>query len=195
MSLQPLIASVVVALILSAGGMTYGAATGSRGLSAFCAFAFCFFVFIVAWRVNRPAWITEKSPPSGILFHTMLRNTRLAALTYAWAAAAFFAVYGLTDVRWQHGWQYGTAATLFAVGLLYYVRQMGDGDNGTPPPMALTILHGLAVIGGLVFLVLTGKLLSPKGDWAANYIFLFGGIAIASICYVSLISQWRLRKH
>ncbi|MBA4131212.1 MAG: hypothetical protein C0519_07285 [Hyphomicrobium sp.] len=194
MSLQPLIASVVLALLASAGGMAYGAATGSRGLAAVCAFVFCFFMFIVAWRVNRPAWLAEKDQPPGLLFHTMRRNTRLAALTYAWGAAAFFAVYGLTDVTWQHGWQYGTAAALIAAGLLFYVRSMGDGDNGTPPPIALTLLHGLAVLGGLVFLILAGKLLTQKGDWAANYIFLFGGIAIASICYVAAITQWRLRK-
>lgn len=194
MSLQPLIASVVVALLLSAGGMAYGAATASRALTAFCAFAFSFFMFIVAWRVNRAAWLTDKSPPSGLLFHTMRRNTRLAALTYAWAATAFFAVYGLTDVRWQHGLQYGTAAALIAAGLLYYVHHMADADTGTPPPMALTIVHGLAVLGGLAFLILAQKLLSPKGDWPANYVFLFGGIAIASICYAALITQWRLRK-
>ncbi len=194
MSLQPLIASVVVAMLLSAGGMAYGAATSSRALTAFCAFAFSFFMFIVAWRVNRPAWREQASPTPDMLFHIMRRNTRLAALTYAWAAAAFFAIYGLTEVKWQHGWQYGSAAALISTGLLVYVHQMGDGDQRLPPPMALTLLHGLAVLGGLVFLILAGKLLTPKGDWPANYIFLFGGIAIVSICYVAFITQWRLRK-
>lgn len=194
MSLQPLIASVVIAVLLSAGGMAYGAATASRTLAASCAFAFAFFMFIVAWRVNRPAWLAGTSPAPGVLFHTMRRNTRLASLTYGWAAAAFFAVYGLTDVTWQHGWQYGTAAALIAAGLLYYVRSMGDADSGTPPPMILTILHGLAVLGGLAYLIMGGKLLTPKGDWPASYIFLFGGIAIVSICYIAFITQWRLRK-
>lgn len=194
MSLQPLVASVVVAALLSAGGMAYGAATANRGLAAACAFAFAFFIFIVGWRVNRPAWLADTATNPGILFHTMRRNTRLAALTYAWAAASFFAIYGLTDVRWQHGWQYGTAATLIACALLYYVRHLGDGDNGTPPPIALTLLHGLAVLGGVAFLILTGKLLTPKGDWPANIIFLFGGIAVFSVCYVAFITQWRLRK-
>jgi hypothetical protein len=194
MSLQPLIASVVVAILLSAGGMAYGAATSSRALTAFCAFAFSFFMFIVAWRINRPAWTAQEPPEPDISFHTMRRNTRLAALTYAWAAAAFYAIYGLTEVRWQHGWQYGTAAALIAAGLLVYVRRMGDGDQRVPPPMALTVLHGLAVLGGLVFLIIAGKLATPKGDWPANYIFLFGGIAIVSICYVAFITQWRLRK-
>lgn len=194
MSLQPLIISVVVAILLSAGGMAYGAATSSRALTAFGAFAFSFFMFIVAWRVNRPAWRTQASQSADMLFHTMRRNTRLAALTYAWAAAAFFAIYGLTEVRWQHGWQYGAAAALIALGLLVYVHRMGQDGHLTPPPMALTALHGLAVLGGLIFLILAGKLATPKGDWPANYIFLFGGIAILSICYVAIITQWRLRK-
>ena len=194
MSLQPLIASVVMALVLSSGGMAYGAGTGSRTIAVLSAMAFSIFVLIVAWRVNRPVWSAAPALASGALFHTMRRNTRLAALIYAWGAAAFFAIYGLTDVRWQHGWQYGTAAALISAGLLLYVRRLGDADTGTPPAPALTILHGLAVTAGLGFLLTAGKLTSSKGDWPANYIFLFGGLAIAGLCYIAFITQRRLEK-
>ncbi len=114
MSLQPVIASVVVALMLSAGAMTYGVATNATLITVFAAMLYAFFVLIVAWRVNRPAWFATGENRSDILFHTMRRNTRLAALVYAWGAAAFFAIYGLTGIRWQHGFQYGAGAALIA---------------------------------------------------------------------------------
>jgi hypothetical protein len=191
MSLQPLIASVVAALILSAAGMAYGAAENARLVTILSALAYAVFVLIVAWRVNRPAWTATGSTSPDLLFHTMRRNTRLAALVYAWAAAAFFAIYGLTGVSWQHGFQYGTAAALIAAGLLYYVHKLGASGANDPPPVVLTILHSLAVTAGLIFLLASGKLQTAKGDWPANYIFLFGGFAIVGLCYFAYITQTR----
>jgi hypothetical protein len=193
MSLQPMIAGLAAFLVLSAGGMAYGAASGSRSLTAVAALAYALAVLIVAWRVNRAAWSENSAAPTGQLFHTMRRNTRLAALVYAWAAAAFFAVYGLSTVRWQHGFQYGSAAALIAAGFLYYVHRMGSDGTGTAPAPRLTILHGLAVTAGLIFLLTSGKLQSMKGDWPANYIFLFGGLALVGVCYFAFVTQRRLQ--
>lgn len=194
MSLQPMIASVVVALLLSAGGMAYGVATSKTLTTVIAAMLFAFFVLIVAWRVNRPAWFATGDDRADIHFHTMRRNARLAALVYAWGAAAFFAIYGLTDIRWQHGFQYGAGAALFAAGLLYYVHRLGADRDKTPPPPALNIMHALAVSAGLVFLIGSNKLTTVKGDWPANYIFLFGGLALVGLCYFAFITQFRLRK-
>jgi hypothetical protein len=194
MSLQPLIAGLTAALLMSAGGMAYGAASGSRSMTALSAFAYALAVLIVAWRVNRNVWIEGGSASPGLLFHTMRRNTRIAALVYAWAAAAFFAVYGLSPVRWQHGFQYASAATLIAAALLYYVHRMGGDPTGTPPAPYLTVLHGMAVTAGLVFLLSSGKLQSVKGDWPANYIFLFGGLALVGVCYFAFLAQRHLAK-
>lgn len=194
MSLQPMIASVVGALLLSAGAMAYGVGTNATLITVAAAMLYAFFVLIVAWRVNRPAWFASSETGPDILFHTMRRNTRLAALVYAWGAAAFFAIYGLTDIRWQHGFQYGTGAALIAAALLYYVQRLGAGGDNTPPAPALNILHGLAVSAGLVFLIGSNKLATPKGDWPANYIFLFGGLAIVGLCYFAFITQVRRRK-
>lgn len=192
MSLQPMIAGLAAALLASAGGMAYGAASGSRSLTSLAALAYALAVLFVSWRVNRQAWGANASAAPGLLFHTMRRNTRLAALVYAWGAAAFFAIYGLTPVRWQHGFQYASAATLIAAGLLYYVHRMGGDQTGTPPAPILTVLHGLAVSAGLVFLLSSGKLQSIKGDWPANYIFLFGALSLMGVCYFSFITQRRL---
>lgn len=192
MSLQPMIAGLTAALLASAGGMAYGAASGSRSLTALAALAYALAVLFVAWRVNRNAWTADVSATPALLFHTMRRNTRVAALVYAWGAAAFFAIYGLTPVRWQHGFQYASAATLIAGCLLFYVHRMGRDPSGTPPAPFLTVLHGLAVTGGLVFLLSSGKLQSMKGDWPANYIFLFGALSLAGVCYLAFITQRRL---
>lgn len=193
MSLQPLIASVVAALLLSAGGMAWGAATSSRLITVLAALAYALVVLFVAWRVNRAAWIANTAA-DGVLFHTMRRNTRLAALVYAWGAAAFFAIYGLTDVRWQHGLQYGTGAALLAAAFLYYVYKMGTDGANTPPAAWLTAAHGLAITTGLAFLIGAGKLASAKGDWPANYIFLFGGLALVGLCYLAFRTQVRVLK-
>jgi drug/metabolite transporter (DMT)-like permease len=97
----------------------------------------------------------------------------------------------LTGLSWQHGFQYGTAAALIAAGLLYYVHKLGASGANDPPPVVLTILHSLAVTAGLIFLLASGKLQTPKGDWPANYIFLFGGFAIVGLCYFAYITQTR----
>lgn len=195
MSLQPLIALVVVTLVLSAGAITYGAMHNVRTLAVAAAVAFAIAVILVTGRVNRPHWTAhEGDRPDRTLFHAMRRNTRLAALVYAWAALSFYAVYGLSGVKWQHGFQYGTAAALIAGGLLYYVHRMGEPGRDVAPPRALTVLHGLAVAGGLVFLIASGKLATLKGDWPANYIFLFGGLTLVSLCAISYRTQARLER-
>ena len=193
MSLQPLIAAVVGALILSAAGMTHGVSINSRVIALLSALAFVVVVLVVAWRVNRPAWSKAGATEPGLLFHTMRRNMRLAALVYAWAAAAFFAIYTLTEIRWQHGLQYGTAAALIAAGFLYFVHKLGADGASTSPAPWLNTLHGLSVTAGLFFLLLSGKMQSAKGDWPANYIFLFGGIALVWLCYFAFVTQRRHR--
>ncbi len=189
MSLQPFIAGVAIAALASAAGMAFGAAGGSHLVTALSALAFVVVVLAVAGRVNRAAWI---APAAGALFHTMRRNMRLAALVYAWAGASFFAIYTLSGVTWQHGLQYGSGATLIAAGFIYAVHRMGSDGAGTPPSPSLNVLHGLAVASGLVFLLGAGKMQSLKGDWPANYIFLFGGIALVGLCALAFLTQRRL---
>lgn len=190
MSLQRMVPGVVAVLVLSAAGMAYGAENGSRALTVAAAFGYALVVMLVALVINRPCWKTPKGGHApDLLFHTMRRNTRLAALVYGWAALAFFAVYGLTGVTWRHGFQYGTAATLIAGALLFYVHRMGEPGRDVPPSRALTLLHATAVIGGLAFLLMSGKLATMRGDWPANYIFLFGGLALLGLCTIAYRTQ------
>jgi hypothetical protein len=61
------------------------------------------------------------------------------------------------------------------------------------PPAWLTVLHGLAALCALVYLIGTGKLATAKDDWAANDVFLFGGIAILALCVIAAVTQARLK--
>ncbi len=186
MFLQPLIQFAVVPLMASVAGMTYAAANNQHLLSRLSAAVFFIAMMTIAVVINRRYWPV---PPAGTepaaLFHAQRRNTRLAALTYAWGAAALLSVYGFTGLKWQHGWQYGLGAALIAAGLLAYVHQMAKSGLETPAAPMLTTLHGLAAGFGLLFLIGTGKLASLKGDWAANNIFLYGGLTIIGLCFVA----------
>jgi hypothetical protein len=118
----------------------------------------------------------------------------LAALVYAWGASALFAVYSLSDVSWRHAFQYGSGAALFAAGLGIYGYRLGRMQIPSIPPLYLTVFHGLAAAGGLVYLIGGGKLDTVKGDWAANEVFLWGGIAIVALCIISVVTQSRLNR-
>lgn len=190
-SIRRLIPLLSVPIVASAAVVTYAALEPSRTLAVLACAAFAVIATLVAALVNRPYWrATAGSEAADALFHTQRRNTRIAALIYAWAAASFIGAYGLGGLTWQHGLQYAAAAALIAVGFLLYVRHMGR--TMAPPPLALTLAHAIAVFVGLVFLIGSGKLATVKGDWAANYIFLFGGLALLGLAAIAIRTHLRL---
>lgn len=193
MSLQPLIPVLVLALVASVTGMVAGASGEGSWLLVASAGLFTAAVLGVALAVNRPYWTAAAAllPPAEIT-HAARRNTRLAALVYAWGAAAIMAVYQLSDLAWYHFYQYGLGAALIALGLLVYVHRMAVPDRTPPPPLWATAAHGIAVAAGLAFLLGSGKIWSTRADWAANVVFVFGGVAIIAICILALVTQSRL---
>ena len=60
--------------------------------------------------------------------------------------------------------------------------------------LQLTTVQGVAALVGLVFLLGSGKMGTPRDDWAANYIFLFGGLAIVGLSAIAVITQRRLLR-
>lgn len=192
MSLKRLILFVVAALVASAGIMVWAALRVDHPLSSLAACLFAGFVVCVALAVSVPHW---RSAPSTIeAAATSRRMTRLAALVYAWGAASFFAIYGISNLEWRHWWQYGLGAALLAAGLLTYANRKTADGHWQMPPIGLTALHGGAVAGGLVYLVAGGKLTTAKDDWAANDIFLWGSAAIMLLCLIAAITQLRDAK-
>lgn len=191
MSLQPMIPAIAVALIASVAAVILGI-LGDTGLTAhLSAAAFAALIAGVAFLINRPHWRSTAGDPIEAV-HMARRNTRLAALVYAWGAAILLATHAFAGLDWYHFYQYGLGAALFAAGLLYYVKRLGEPAHAVPPPLGLTALHGLAAAGGLAFLIGSGKVMSHRADWAANVVFLWGGIAIVLISVIALRTQSRL---
>jgi hypothetical protein len=193
MSLQPLVPAIVIALFASIAVMA-SAVTGGQSWAVHGAAAiFALVIAGASWRINRPYWREAAGgADTAELVHAGRRNTRLAALTYAWGAAALLLVYQLSGLSWYHSSQYGAGAAVIAAGLLAYVHRLGKPEHAAPPPVAATALHGAAVGGGLVFLVATGKIWSSRPDWVANAVFLWGGLALLAICTVAAAAQGRL---
>jgi len=125
-------------------------------------------------------------------------NSLLATLAYGWGAAAMLAVYGLSALSWRHWWQYGAGMILFAT-LAYFCARYALGDRRMQPTRAglrmlaaMTFAQAAFVIGGLAYLIGSGALDTQKDDWAANHIFLTGGIILALISTVSLLTYGKL---
>ena len=190
MSLQRLMPWLVVALAVSVAVMWRAAAGELRTLSLGAALGFVALAVVVALAANRAA-LRDPAREARAQYHMLRRNTRLVALVYAWGAAALFAVYVVGDLKWRHGWQYGAAMALVAALLLWYVHALGSPGSrlATASHMRwaglLARLHGLAAAAGLAFLIGAGKLATLKGDWAANHVFLAGGIGVVLLTVVA----------
>jgi hypothetical protein len=191
MTLRRFVPVIVLALVLSVAAFVLGAGRDDRTLTLVSAAAFAALIVIVALSVNLPAWRDPKSSLDDAI-GLFRRNTRLAALTYAWGAAAMLATYHLSGLTWRHGWQYGLGMALIAAGLVWYVRALGSAEKMPGP--GITLMHGAVVLLALAHLVAGGTLATTKGDWAANQIFVAGGLALLLVCVAAGVSQVRLKR-
>lgn len=201
-SLQRMIVPLVLALAASVVVMALAARSGSFGHAAGGAGLFVVLLVAVAAYINVPLWQSQipASSDGELLTGALRRNARLIALVYVWGSAAMLTVYTLTGLKWQHGWQYGTAMALIAGVHLWYVHEMGNAKSwlrtakGQDLAFWLGVLHGTAALGALAFLVLSGKLELMKPDWVANQVFLFGLIALIAITDLGTITHIRLAR-
>lgn len=186
--------------VVSAASMTIAAAVGDQTLSQIWAILFA--VAVIFWIIGAQAPLWWSPPPSHAATeaYTVCVAGSLVSLVYAWGGLAMLGVYLLSGLRWQHGWQYGTAMLLVA-GLIgvYSIHHPYD-EAGAPSRPALdtafwlTAIHGIAAVTGLAFLIASGKPWLEKPDWAANQIFLAGGIAVVIVCLVAGATQVRLAR-
>lgn len=198
-SLRPLLPWLLLASALSITMMVLGAGRGDRFLPALAAGLLVALVVGTGLGINAPLWSRVSRPFAGhegsVAVREALRcNIWLAALVYAWGASALFAMYTLSDLVWRHAFQYGTGSAVFAASLAIYGFLLGNTRTLPVPPLFLTLLHGVAVGGGLVYLIGGGKLSTIRGDWAANEVFLWGGIAIVALCVMSAVTQTRITR-
>jgi hypothetical protein len=187
-SLPWLLTTLAAALI----AMTVAASAARKVESALAAAVFAVMLVATAVRTNSPLW-RRSTPTVGIAPRDAIRQTaQLIMLAYLWCAIAFLAIYLGAGVRWQHGWQYGTALLLIALAHVIYLRRLADpSDSFSAPPaleraVRLSSYQAVLIAVGLIWLIRSGKLSSLKGDWAANQLFLAGGFAVMCLSVIMI---------
>ncbi|HRY06963.1 MAG TPA: hypothetical protein P5114_07565 [Hyphomicrobiaceae bacterium] len=127
-------------------------------------------------------------------------NAQLIGTTYGWGGLAMLAVYMFSGLHWRHGWQYGSGMLLIALCLFVYARNVSAPSSPLAKPRALALaallspVHGIAAALALLILVASGKLATSKGDWAANHIFVAGGLIVVVISVLSYATYRRLSR-
>jgi hypothetical protein len=202
MSLQRFMPWICAALGASVAVMAIGARLGRPELSAAAAGFFALAIVAVGWLVNHPLWRLDSASVTTHATPVVAarRNARLMAMTYAWGAAAMLAAYTLTGLRWYHAWQYGLAMTLLAALHFLYAVDIGrEGSRLRRAPfllgaLRLTLIQGAGALAGALFLIVSGKVATPRPDWAANHVFVAGGLAIAALSAIAAITQGKLAR-
>ena len=197
---RPLLIALVVLLVVSVAGQMVGATNGSAELSYFAAFAFAAGLLRATWQVNRPWWTVKSEQdigpvPAGIQPLLAERNAVLLSIGYGWGSLSMLGVYLGTQLRWQHGWQYGAAMAV--LGLLVFVVARSVRSNWTQDVLNrltwATLVQSWAASGAVLWLAATAKLLSTRSDWAANVIFLTGATIVAGVSAMWLRSVRLIR--
>lgn len=188
-------AVLYVPLIVSVVGLVAGAANGERVLAAAAAaLGACFLalsaVLLDAQQSRAPS---QATPPR----EAARAQAVLLAVGWAWAGVAMLAVYLLSGLKWQHGWQYGSGMVLVGAAILAYAQALRREGGYLASPAGLrlasfaNLAQGLAAAVAVVWLVSSGKLATTKGDWAANDIFLAGGAAIVVLVAIARLGAAR----
>ncbi len=195
-----------VAGVLSAGVIVLAAYATNPGLATASAVGFVLVVVLAVVATARSPLPPAASTTRG--HHDLAPacdSAFLAAIAYAWGAVAMQGAYltALTNLKWQHGWQYALAMALLAAGSLAFARAVAHAwrDDNAPAMSGLAKLASLLAVaqaliagGGIVALSLSGKLSSTRADWAANRVFagLAAAILIISVAY--LVAGRRARR-
>ena len=155
----------------------FAASGGHRAVAAFAAAAFAASIIAVGWRTDAKRRTSERSQ--------LLRLTvRLSSVICSWAAGALFLAYPIAGLRWQHGWQYGFGAAVFAIGFALYSGWLSRSDPLNTTSRAVVAAGLLAEIEAtaiaiiLAWLMFSGKLMTTREDWLANDVFLATGAVL-----------------
>lgn len=199
MPLTNILPWLLTAIAASIAAMVSGVAAGMPGLSWAGAGLFAAVLVAVAIDVNRPWWAQAGSGlDHDLAVAAAIRNARLMILGYLWGSLALFAIYRLGGLRWHHGVQYAAGMAAVAWLILAYVHLISRPGSALRSPKALLIAtrvslaHGAGALAGITFLLASGKIHSIKSDWAANQVFLAGGIAVVALCLIAAYTQFRL---
>jgi hypothetical protein len=170
------------ALLMAVFGQILGAKMSNGGISIAAAALMPLALIGAAWRLNRAPFDDADSAAR--------HNGTLQGCAWGVAAASMFGVYLLSGLKWQHGWQYGSGMALIAVAALWFANQ----PRWLNAVAVLVALQGAAAAIGLAVLAGSGKLASIKGDWAANVIFVAGGLALAVLSVMAVGAHRRAQR-
>lgn len=190
-----LIGPVLTAALASAALMWFGVSGQNYPGTLWSAAAFGTVAIVSAFFVNRHFW---KREPAAEALEAIRTNALLAAIIYAWGALAMFLMYRLTDLYWQHGLQYAVGMAAFAALFIWWHRESQTGGRlGTAGWVTrsrlLNIVHCLAAAIATAIFLFSGKLWADRPDWAANLVFLTGGISVAALCAFSAVTNAKLK--
>ena len=182
---------LMLTCVLSVAAMVTGVMIGNQALTILAGAMFAIVASVVGWRFAATADAAESRDVIAARF------ARLMAAAWAWAGVAMLACYYLTDLSWQHAWQYGAGMLLITGLVLAYARaRLVPGSRFAASSMVraaswMTQLQGIAAMAGVVVLALSGKLDAAKQDWAANVVFVAGGLAIFALSMAALRAERR----
>ncbi len=187
--------------ILSAVAISHAATHLNKVLSATSAALFALTIALAVILLVHRMLKTPAHDANVMSARLALRMmSALSAIVYGWAAAAMFLVYIESGLTWRHGWQYGSLFTVIALGLISYVRNLQHSDHPASAKKAIAAsalfaaVHGAAAAAVAVWIFLSGKLDTIKGDWAANHIFLASAIALAMLGGLTVLTQNLVKK-
>lgn len=192
---------IITAIVASIATIVTGVQAGLPMLSWSAAALFCVTLVAIALDVNRLWWedaLAARAEDAPVL--AALGNARILMIGYLWGALTLLAIYRLSGLRWQHGVQYAVAMTLMSALIHAYTHRLAQPESAFRRPRwlvamtSLSLLQGAAALAGIAFLIGSGKIFSMKGDWAANQVFLAGGLAIAALSAIGALAQARLHR-
>jgi len=179
------------AAIASIGLMVAGVMSAMAGLTYAGGGLFLLAALGVGGQIWRSAGNAEPREAVALGFAGVI------AATWAWAGFAMLACYYLTDLSWQHAWQYGAAMVLIAAGITAYARARRQPDSRLAAPDAtaamrgVTALQGIAALIAVAALLLSGKVEAHGRDWAANVVFIAGGLALFALSAMAVLAERR----
>jgi hypothetical protein len=170
--------------------MVFGALSGKVGLAYGGGGLFLLAALALGGRLWRAA---PQEDPEAVA----AGFARLIAGTWLWAGSAMLASYYLTDLSWQHAWQYGAGCILIGSGILAYARaRAAPGSRLSELPWAravqwATAMQGLAAVIAVGALLASEKVAAFGRDWAANVVFISGGLAIFALSAMAVLAERR----
>ena len=182
---------LVITAPVSVVAMVMGAASGNQGLAVLAGALFAGVAAFVGWR------FAMSDLADLALDAVAARYARLIATAWAWCGSAMLACYYLTDLSCQHAWQYGAGMLLIAALVWRYAEARATpGSRFAEASWAAaarwaTQLQGLAALVGVVVLALSGKLDPAGRDWAANIVFVAGGLILLTLSTAALRAERR----